>query len=119
MGFRPSCAAGAIKRADMPLFPEAGSRSGKRMEQLSTNTDQLEGMRHIAGGAFTMGSERFYPEESPVRRVRVRDLWIDETPVTNRQFAAFVDATGYRTVAEIVPDPRDYPGLTAETARAG
>lgn len=89
------------------------------MEQLSTNTDQLAGMRHIAGGAFAMGSERFYPEESPVRRIRVNDFWIDETPVTNRQFAAFVDATGYRTVAEIVPDPRDYPGLTAETARAG
>lgn len=65
-----------------------------------------------------MGSERFYPE-SPVRRVRVGDFWIDETPVTNRQFAAFVDATGYRTVAEIVSDPRDCPGLAAQTARAG
>lgn len=80
---------------------------------------QPAGMRRIAGGAFTMGSERFYPEERPTRRVRVGDFWIDETPVTNRQFAAFVEATGYRTLAEIAPDPRDYPGLAPEDAVAG
>lgn len=77
------------------------------------------GMRFIAGGSFDMGSEAFYPEERPVRRVRVGDFWIDETPVTNRQFAAFVSATGYRTVAEIPPNPRDYPGLAPGGAQAG
>lgn len=70
-------------------------------------------MRFIAGGAFAMGSDRFYPEERPVRRVRVDDFWIDETPVTNRQFAAFVEATDHRTFAEIVPDARAYPGAEA------
>lgn len=45
------------------------------------------GMRLIAGGTFTMGSEAHYPEERPLRRVRVNSFWIDETPVTNRQFA--------------------------------
>ncbi|MGF7147047.1 formylglycine-generating enzyme required for sulfatase activity [Sphingomonas zeicaulis] len=77
---------------------------------------QPPGMRLIPGGAFTMGSDRFYDEERPSRRVRVDGFWIDETPVTNRQFAAFVDATGYRTVAEIAPDPRNYPGLLPEHA---
>ncbi|MDV3457856.1 formylglycine-generating enzyme family protein [Sphingomonas sp. HF-S4] len=77
------------------------------------------GMRRIPGGAFTMGSELFYPEERPLRRVRVEDFWIDETPVTNRQFAEFVEATGYRTFVEIAPDPRDYPGLAPEAAMAG
>jgi len=76
-------------------------------------------MRPIAGGTFTMGSERFYPEEAPQRRVRVDDFWIDETLVTNRDFARFVEATGHVTVAEIAPDPRDYPGLSAEMAKAG
>jgi len=76
-------------------------------------------MRPIAGGTFTMGSERFYPEEAPQRRVRVDDFWIDETPVTNREFARFVAATGHVTVAEIAPDPRDYPGISAEMAKAG
>ena len=50
------------------------------------------GMRHIAGGTFTMGSLNWYPEEAPLRRVRVDDFWIDETPVTNREFARFVAA---------------------------
>ncbi|MBL8382865.1 MAG: formylglycine-generating enzyme family protein [Burkholderiales bacterium] len=58
------------------------------------------GMRRIDGGVFAMGSARFYPEERPVRAVRVASFWIDETPVTNRAFARFVDATGYVTRAE-------------------
>jgi len=78
-----------------------------------------QGMRHLPGGEFTMGSERFYPEERPRRRVRVAGFWIDETPVTNRDFAAFVAATGYRTFAEVAPNPADYPGLPPELARAG
>jgi sulfatase modifying factor 1 len=76
-------------------------------------------MRRLPGGVFTMGSERFYPEERPVRRVRVDPFWIDEIPVTNRDFAAFVDAAGYRTFAETAPDPADYPGMPVEMARAG
>ena len=78
-----------------------------------------EGMRHLDGGAFAMGSERFYPEEAPVRRVRVDGFWIDETPVTNRDFRRFVDATGYRTLAETAPDPKDYPGMSPDMARPG
>jgi formylglycine-generating enzyme required for sulfatase activity len=66
-----------------------------------------------------MGSDTHYPEERPVRRAEVGDFWIDEHPVTNRQFAAFVAATGYRTFAETPPDPRDYPGMPPEMARAG
>lgn len=76
-------------------------------------------MIHLAGGEFAMGSERFYPEEAPVRRVRVDPFWIDETPVTNAQFAEFVAATGYVTFAETAPDPKDYPGMLPEMAQAG
>jgi formylglycine-generating enzyme required for sulfatase activity len=76
-------------------------------------------MRRLAGGVFTMGSERFYPEERPLRRVRVDAFWIDETPVTNADFARFVEATGYSTFAETAPDPKDYPGMAPEMARAG
>ncbi|AXB78017.1 formylglycine-generating enzyme family protein [Novosphingobium sp. P6W] len=76
-------------------------------------------MTWIPGGTFTMGSERFYPEEAPLRRVAVDGFWIDIAPVTNRRFAAFVEATGYTTVAEIVPDRRDYPGMLPGMDRAG
>lgn len=71
----------------------------------------LADMVPIEGGVFSMGCDRSYPEEGPVRRVRVDSFRIDAAPVTNRQFAAFVAATGYRTTAEIAPDPRDYPGM--------
>lgn len=77
------------------------------------------GMRLIEGGTFLMGSEAFYPEEAPVRRVRVDSFWIDETPVTNLQFADFIEATGYVTVAEVAPDPKDYPGMIPGMDRAG
>lgn len=77
------------------------------------------GMKQIEGGTFVMGSEAFYPEEAPLRRVKVDSFWIDETPVTNTQFAAFVAATGHVTVAEIAPDPKDYPGMLQGMNRAG
>jgi formylglycine-generating enzyme required for sulfatase activity len=79
----------------------------------------MQGMCHLPGGVFTMGSERFYPEERPRRRVRVDAFWIDATPVTNRQFAEFVTATGYRTFAEMAPNPVDYPGMPPDMAQAG
>jgi sulfatase modifying factor 1 len=64
----------------------------------------------IAGGTFRMGSERHYPEEAPVHHVTVAPFRIDRTAVTNSQFRQFVEATGYITVAEQAPDPKDYPG---------
>ncbi|RAK51583.1 formylglycine-generating enzyme family protein [Phenylobacterium deserti] len=68
-------------------------------------------MVFIAGRRFTMGSERFYPEEAPLRPVEVDSFWIDETPVTNAQFAAFVAATGYVTEAEEPPLFAEQPDL--------
>lgn len=73
----------------------------------------------LPGGTFAMGSDRFYPEEAPVRHVRVDPFWIDVAPVTNAQFAAFVEATGYVTLAELAPDPKQYPGLAPELAQPG
>lgn len=54
------------------------------------------------------------PEERPLRRVKVDSFWIDETPVTDRHFGRFVEVTDNRTVAEIAPDPEDYPGRLPE-----
>jgi formylglycine-generating enzyme required for sulfatase activity len=76
-------------------------------------------MVRLPGGTFLMGSDRHYPEEAPVHRVAVSPLWIDLTPVTNRQFRQFVEATGYITVAEIAPNPKDYPGALPRMLRPG
>jgi len=64
-----------------------------------------------------MGSDAGYPDEAPARPAVVGDFWIDETPVTNAQFAEFIAATGYRTLAETAPDPRDYPGMLPQMAK--
>ena len=66
-------------------------------------------MVRIAGGTFLMGSDRHYPDEAPAHQVQVDAFWIDRTPVTNRQFRAFVDAAGYVTVAERPRTPRTIP----------
>ncbi len=51
---------------------------------------------------------------APVHEVTLDGFWLDRTEVTNRQFARFVAATGYVTVAERRPDPADFPGVPAE-----
>lgn len=66
-----------------------------------------------------MGSDAHYPEERPARTVSVDGFWISRAPVTNRQFAAFVAATGYATLAERAPDPADYPDAAPELLTAG
>lgn len=63
------------------------------------------GMVWIPGGEFVMGSsgEDSKPDEKPTHRVKVDSFWMDATPVTNKQFKEFVEATGYVTTAEKVP----------------
>jgi sulfatase modifying factor 1 len=77
------------------------------------------GMVWIPGDTFRMGSDAFYPEERPVRQVRVDGFWIDRHPVTNQQLSRFVAATGYVTVAERRPDHVLYPGAPPENLVAG
>jgi formylglycine-generating enzyme required for sulfatase activity len=68
------------------------------------------GMVWIPGGAFLMGSEKYYLEERPIHKARVDGFWMDAHMVTNADFAAFVHATGYVTVAERAPRAEEYPG---------
>lgn len=71
----------------------------------ATIASSPKGMAWIPGGMFTMGSDNgdSKADEKPVHSVMVRGFWIDITPVTNRQFKEFVDATGYITTAEKAP----------------
>jgi formylglycine-generating enzyme required for sulfatase activity len=76
-------------------------------------------MARIPSGTFRMGSDRHYPEEAPVRAVSVDGFWLDRFQVTNREFAAFVEETGYVTVAERPLDPADFPGAPPENLVPG
>lgn len=71
-------------------------------------------MVHVDAGTFTMGDDRHYAEERPAHRRSVGGFLIDVHPVTNAQFGRFVEATGYRTVAERPLDPADFPGADPE-----
>lgn len=63
------------------------------------------GMVWVPGGEFMMGSDNSdsKKDEKPPHRTKVDGFWMDATPVTNRQFKEFVDATGYITTAEKAP----------------
>lgn len=77
------------------------------------------GMVWIPGGEFTMGtdSDLGWPDEKPAHRVRVDGFWMDPTEVTNAQFAAFVEATGYVTTAEKPPDVEEIIGSPLRARR--
>src|SRR5262245_41463188 len=81
---------------------------------LPSEEGETAGMAFIPGGAFTMGSERHRPEERFTHVVRVDGFWIDRHEVTNAQFRQFVEATGYRTLAERGLDPKTHPGMAKE-----
>ena len=53
------------------------------------------------GDAGEMGGDSASHESAyPVHEVQVDAFWIDETEVTNREFAKFIEETGYKTFAE-------------------
>ena len=74
-----------------------------------------EGMVLIPGGNFEMGGDsglmgggsQSHGSSYPIHEVRVDSFWMDVTEVTNREFNAFVEATGYVTFAER-PLPESY-----------
>ena len=90
-----------------------------------------EGMVWIPGGEFSMGAAdptgadrndvgmHATADSRPIHRVYVDGFWMDETEVTNREYAVFVKATGYVTVAERKPRAEDYPGAPRENLVPG
>lgn len=78
--------------------------------ELKEKAVAFHNMVFIPGGKFLMGSDKFYPEERPVREVTVDGFYIDKYTVTNEAFKKFVDETGYVTVAQRPLNPEEYPG---------
>jgi len=88
--------------------------------EASTQTSAAPaGMQPVPAGRFTMGSDRHYPEERPAHPARVDGFSMDATTVTNADYARFVAATGYRTVAERPLDAALYPGADAAVLEPG
>ncbi len=72
----------------------------RRLAEARTGT----GMARLPAGGITMGSNDGPREEQPLHDIKISEVWIDVTEVTNAQFAKFVTATAYTTTAE---KPRD------------
>jgi formylglycine-generating enzyme required for sulfatase activity len=87
------------------------------------------GMVWISGGEFSMGAMdppatteagmHAAADARPIHRVYVDGFWMDKTDVTNKEFARFVKATGYVTIAEQTPTAEDFPGAPPENLVAG
>jgi formylglycine-generating enzyme required for sulfatase activity len=73
----------------------------------------------IPGGKFVMGDPTSPDHDAPPHEVGVGGFWMDETEVTNAQFAKFVEATGYVTVAERTPTREQYPNAAEDMLAPG
>lgn len=80
-------------RPDLVPYPLAGAR---RLPERRA-VDDTERVR-IDGGPFSMGTDdraSAYDNERPTHQVHVGAFEIDRFPVTNRRYAAFIEADGY------------------------
>ncbi len=92
-------------------------------------SEKPEAMVWIPGGIFSMGcadptaisggGAESMNDARPIHRVQLQGYWMDETEVTNEQFAVFVKATGYKTIAEQTPTSSEFPGIAPEYLVAG
>ena len=85
----------------------AGASTTAPIVVTSARKTAPEHMRWLPAGEFAMGAADLdkdaRPDERPIHRVKLDGFWIDQTPVTNAQFRAFIEATHYLTTAEHTP----------------
>ncbi|WP_448702866.1 formylglycine-generating enzyme family protein [Mucilaginibacter sp. AW1-3] len=120
-----------IPRSDSATFMNGGGREFREtiFNKSTDNQTAPTGMVYINGGEFSMGGvnpvgmngggHEAMNDARPVHRVTVPAFYMDATEVTNKQFAAFVKATGYITVAEQKPTREEFPTAAEENLVAG
>jgi sulfatase modifying factor 1 len=100
---QPSCCS-AKRDVVTPLPKKLSVSAAATIASPVRKPETSQSMIYLAGGSFLMGtdSKEGFPAdaEGPVREETVKPFYIDATTVTNEQFAAFTDATGYITEAE-------------------
>jgi sulfatase modifying factor 1 len=114
---RQPALAGSAATGKACIGCKAPSSRAALLHSAFKNTDRAapdtKDMVLIKGGVYQMGSNDF-TDSKPVHAVKVSSFYMDAHEVTNAQFAAFVKATGYITVAEQPLDPKDYPGVPVD-----
>jgi formylglycine-generating enzyme len=108
---------GGVPNAKVPVPAPAGPPEVAAGAQAGRSSP---GMVWITGGTFWMGgNDATTTDAEPSHLVTVDSFWMDRTEVTNRRFSEFVKATGFVTVAERKPDPKDFPGVPLGALVAG
>jgi formylglycine-generating enzyme required for sulfatase activity len=122
---KPAADAGSMTMPAVSAFVTTVANGG------SAPGEAPAGMVWIPGGEFSMGAAdpqgadqnqvgmQATGDSRPIHRVYVDGFWMDATEVTNKEFAAFVRATAYVTVAERTPRAEDFPGAPPENLVAG
>lgn len=104
-----------VTRATGGTAASGASTSPTLEDEPAPEAPPRAGMVWVPGGTFRMGSDvPMFADARPVHDVTVDGFWMDATEVTNAEYARFVDATGYRTLAERTPLPEDNPGVPPE-----
>src|SRR4051812_26295410 len=86
---------------------DTATATGHTAATAPVDSAAYKGMVLIKGGSFQMGSnDPDFNDTRPIHTVKLKDLWMDAHEVTNAEFKKFVDATGYKTVAEQELDPK-------------
>ena len=108
---------------------ETGAFSPTIPSTIQAPAPSPDGMVWISGGEFSMGAMdppatdrvgmHAAVDARPIHRVYVDGFWMDKTDVTNEEFARFVKATEYVTIAERTPTAEDFPGAPPENLVAG
>jgi formylglycine-generating enzyme required for sulfatase activity len=132
VAFRPSLFPPTARvEASHPVMPSAVIAAFEPTipNKLPPPAHALHGMVWISGGEFSMGAMdppatteagmHGATDARPIHRVYVDGFWMDKTDVTNEEFAQFVKATGYVTIAERTPNALDFPGAPPENLVAG
>lgn len=127
-----SCTKNGMIKEDSILYMHQGGEAFQptvvNVINATTGKSNAE-MAWIPGGTFSMGGVNptgmtdggmeTMDDARPVHRVFVDGFYMDKTEVTNAQFAKFVKATGYITVAEQKPTAAEFPGVPPEDLVAG
>ncbi len=110
----------AASREQVKAVSDVGGAPASALNAASSPEVAPQGMVWVPGGEFWMGSnEPSFGDAHPWHKVNVDGFWMDKTEVTNADFARFVKATGYITVAERTPRAEDYPATPTENLIAG
>jgi formylglycine-generating enzyme len=130
---RPANWIGLVLAATSSIFgqePESPAFASTRANSTPPAGPPPEGMVWIPGGEFSMGSDgksngelccspTTVADALPIHRVYVDGFWMDATVVTNAEFAKFIQATGYVTLAERAPTKEEFPTAPPENLVAG